>query len=217
MTDAYTVNWIGDIMPLGALRFELIAECPEISFVLSDIPLCSYDADLYIIEDADIPHIPDILSQAYSPPCMVWGSTCRVFDTALTAGCADALILPAGRKEFVYRIKRNLRTRMIDFGNGSVRFTRKLIMGDRNVLSITEKEFRLLLLFVNVDGSVCPKEIIADYLGVKHADSSRVVDVYISKLRKKISDVLPAYEGNNPIISVRGKGYRTSTLIVDNL
>lgn len=217
MTDVYTVNWIGDVIPLGAMRFEISAEYPEISFISSDIPLQGYDTDLYIIRDTDITLVPEILSQAYTPPCLIWGSSTHVYEAALTAGCADAMVLPAGRREFAYRIKRNIRNRMIDFGSGSVRFTRKHILGDRGLVSITEREYRLLLLFVNIEGSVCPKETIAEYIGVKQSESSRVVDVYISKLRKKIGAVLPAHSTCNPIISVRGKGYRTSTWVVDNL
>ena len=74
------------------------------------------------------------------------------------------------------------------------------------VLSLTRLEFNLLQVFARDAGRVFTRERLLDLAwGEESAASERLVDTHIKHLRRKLASAEPGYD---PIVSVRGIGYR---------
>ena len=77
-------------------------------------------------------------------------------------------------------------------------------------VTLTRKEFELLLFFINNPNIALTKESIADHLWGEHAEMAESFDFiysHIKNLRKKILD----HGGRDYIKSVYGTGYKFST------
>ena len=118
--------------------------------------------------------------------------------------------------ELVARIEaRTRRARAFDSGEGTPdvircgalsfnRTTLDVVIGDRRV-DLSEKERELVKLLIGNAGKVCSRERILNTVwGVNEDPLTNVVDVYVSRLRKKLGDDVT-------IETVRGIGYRLST------
>ena len=73
------------------------------------------------------------------------------------------------------------------------------------VLDLTPKEFALLSLLARHKGEVFSRNAIAEQVwGMRLGGDTNVIDVHISRLRKKLNP-----DGNAPMIeTVRGSGYK---------
>jgi len=82
--------------------------------------------------------------------------------------------------------------------------THEVTRGDR-VLDLTSKEYRLLDYFMRRPGQVCTRTMIGEHIwGYNFIDSSNVIDVSVSNLRRKV-------DGDNPVQlvkTVRNVGYK---------
>ncbi len=69
-------------------------------------------------------------------------------------------------------------------------------------IPLTHREFELLSLLINTDGAVSREEIIQAVFGGTATGNADAV--YVNYLRKKLEKLC----GKNPIVSVRGYGYK---------
>ncbi|WP_162651884.1 response regulator [Lentilitoribacter sp. Alg239-R112] len=125
----------------------------------------------------------------------------------LNSGADDYLVKPydlhelSARLMAVSRRYSNQSLPAIDIGSLSVNLGRKIISLDGKQLILTAREWSVLERLVRNRGGIVPKADIEDSLYEFGAEiESNAVEVYISRLRKKI--------GKDVIKTIRGIGYQ---------
>lgn len=131
----------------------------------------------------------------------------------LDLGADDYLAKPFNLAELNSRIRSVLRRRnfegsaQVNFNEISIRINDKQALVNSAELSLTKKEYDLLLFFVTNKNKVLTKESIAEHLwgdDMDMADSFDFIYTHIKNLRKKIVDK----GGNDYVKTVYGMGYR---------
>lgn len=142
----------------------------------------------------------------------------RVF--GLELGADDYITKPFSQREVVARVKAVLRRSQVDHQvlaesdvikvqNVVIDDNKKVVTRDNQILTLTPREYELLLYFAHRIGRVIDREtILTAVWGYEFTGESRMVDMHISNLREKIE--------TNPkspqlLKTVRGFGY---TLVV---
>jgi two-component system, OmpR family, alkaline phosphatase synthesis response regulator PhoP len=135
--------------------------------------------------------------------------------TGFEAGADDYLVKPFSLRELVARVKVGLRRRkspsrepLPAFGNIVIDPRARRVMRDGVEVTLTRKEFDLLVFLAGRPGEVIPRDEFCNQLwGDDVYVTERVIDTHIASLRRKI-ETDPA----NPrhILSVRGVGYKLS-------
>ncbi|MEO8513093.1 MAG: response regulator transcription factor [Ignavibacteria bacterium] len=136
--------------------------------------------------------------------------------TGLDIGADDYLTKPFHLSELNSRIKSVLRRRHFEGSSEIILGSLKLIPEEKEFfvndepVTLTKKEYDLLLFFVSNKNRVLTKESIAEHLWGDMADMADSFDFiysHIKNLRKKITDS----GGDDCIKSVYGSGYKFST------
>ena len=138
----------------------------------------------------------------------------------LEVGADDYLTKPFSMRELIARIKAMLRRmhmiteinktkdsakQVLKFGNLVINEIRHEVTLDDSILSLSPKEFDLLLFLVKNKGKMVTRELALEKVwGWEYIGNSRSVDVHIRWLREKI-EVDP--KEPHRIITVRGGGY----------
>lgn len=127
-------------------------------------------------------------------------------------GADDYLIKPFHFEELLARISSLLRRKEIP-----QQIQQKIVVSDMEIfesemkvfraseeIKLTPKEFKLILILANANGSVVSKQYIADKLWDYHIETNQnTIEVYINFLRKKIDK-----DHNNKLIHTKiGYGY----------
>ncbi|MFL7894048.1 MAG: response regulator [Anaerolineales bacterium] len=140
----------------------------------------------------------------------------------LEMGADDYLTKPFSMREFIARVKAQLRrvrfdredkdaesqlpSELLEFDNLIIDVQRHEASLDKNPLNLKPKEFDLLLFLARHRRQVLSREQIMDRVwGWDFTGGSRTVDVHVRWLREKI-EIDPAVPQR--IITVRGAGYR---------
>jgi DNA-binding response OmpR family regulator len=165
-----------------------------------------------------------ILRQEMSAPILLLTARDNEIDRVigLEMGADDYLTKPFSMREFVARVKAQLRRvrlvreemgnevalpkEVLHFGNLTLDLTRREVLVDEVPQALKPKEFDLLLFLARHLGQVLSRELILERVwGWEFTGGSRTVDVHVRWLREKIE----ADPGNpKRIITVRGIGYR---------
>ena len=131
----------------------------------------------------------------------------------LNAGCDDYLVKPFAFAELLARLRLLMRK-----GGGGTRTLTELACGDLEMdlltrqvhragrtIELQPREYRLLEYLMRHAGQVVTRTMLLEGVWDYHFDpGSNVIDVHISRLRKKIDETFP-----EPILhTVRGAGYR---------
>ena len=125
---------------------------------------------------------------------------------SLNEGASDYLTKPFGVMELLARIKANLRKAkkedVIRFKELAYEKEKHYISLNGEQMSLSIKEFDLLAYFLENQGKIVGKEeLLASVWGIDVAIETRTVDMFISRLRKKIAS------SSAEIETVRGVGY----------
>ncbi len=132
----------------------------------------------------------------------------------LDLGADDYIAKPFGVMELIARIKAVLRRVRKDEGQDIIIYRditiskaqRTIKVADKDI-SLTKKEFDILVMLMNRPGVVFTRdEIINNVWGYEFEDSSRTVDVHIRTLRSKLG------EAQSYIETVRGIGYKAKEI-----
>lgn len=132
----------------------------------------------------------------------------------LDAGADDIVLYPFSRAEIVSRINSIVRrghghsSESLTIGEITVFFDGRDPIISGETVPLSKREYDIFLqLAINADKTVS-RNTIYDALYSMSPDQpfDKVIDVYICKLRKKISEATAS--GFNYILTVRGRGYR---------
>lgn len=143
----------------------------------------------------------------------------------LELGADDYISKPFSARELLARIKAQLRRTNGDLRHGERRLnalqrmgfaqwvldrnTRCLIDGDEIAIPLSQREYDLLLIFLEHPARILSRDQLMDLLYDKSCDPvDRTIDVLIGRLRKKI-EVDP--RNAQLLLTVRGGGYQLKT------
>jgi len=146
---------------------------------------------------------PGSLLLAFGPPELLPG--------CFLAGCDDYLKDPWTLAELEWRLRRLLpdRPRRYRFGWGSFRLQSLHLVSGRVSCPLSSPELSILRLLADHRGQVVPREALYYAIWGRAASrGSRVADVHVSRLRRKLLSVFPASAG--ALRSVRAQGYLLS-------
>ena len=128
----------------------------------------------------------------------------------LTAGGDDYLVKPFDFEELLARIRAMTRkhagnrSNLFTVGNLAVDTERRTVTKNGKEIPLLAKEFSLLEYMVRNKGAVLSREQMEDRIwNYEYSGSSNNIDVYISRLRKK----LEGGSGEKLIHTVRGAGW----------
>jgi DNA-binding winged helix-turn-helix (wHTH) protein/CheY-like chemotaxis protein len=129
---------------------------------------------------------------------------------AFLMGVFDYLTEPWTPEELMVRLDRLLQrwNRQYDFEWGSLNLRGKVLrLADRRV-SLSHQEAAVLRLLLRHRGTVVSREALFYVLWGKPPENpSRVIDVHVSSLNRKLRALVPELEGSRLIVSVRRIGY----------
>lgn len=130
----------------------------------------------------------------------------------LEIGADDYITKPFHHRELLARLNAALRrtksaektgTNIIAYGDLEIDIDKRLVKKHNMTLNLSFKEFEILYLLASNPGRVISRETILDNVGgLDYSPGTRVVDMHISSIRKKLGDK------DFYIDTVSGIGYR---------
>lgn len=218
---AYSILIIEDDIGLQKFLKELLldkgysAACAADGVVALEI-LKKSEPDLVVL-DLGLPNISgetvclEIKKKYPTLPILILTARDSVADIVkgLNLGADDYMTKPFVADEFIARIKARLRVKEggdttlkiadLELNNESLEVKR-----NGKVLTLTPKEFQLLRYLISNKGRILTREMILNRIWLYSPDiETRVVDVYMGYLRKKVD----SHFEKKLIHSVRGFGY----------
>jgi two-component system, cell cycle response regulator CtrA len=157
--------------------------------------------------------IADIRGRGISTPILVMSGLGEIEHKvrALKAGADEYIEKPFDQEEFIARFRavarreRRADDEVIAIGDIAINLDRKSVVAAGVELDLTRKEYQILEALFLKKGSPVSKEMLLSCL-YRQADEpvSKIIDVYVCNLRKKISDVT---QGKSYIFTAKGEGY----------
>jgi DNA-binding response OmpR family regulator len=130
----------------------------------------------------------------------------RVF--GLELGADDYMVKPISMRELVLRVSLRInskinKTKNLKFDNLNILEDSREVFEGHEAVSLTPKEFDLLLFLSKNPGQVFSREqLLSTVWGYDFIGDSRTIDTHIKKLREKLEFC------NNHLLTVWGVGYR---------
>lgn len=131
--------------------------------------------------------------------------------TGLDMGADDYIAKPFGMTELLSRVRAVLRryektrskeSKVYTIGKLYVNPEKHIISVDGKSVSLSYKEFLLLLLLLKAEGKVVKRDELLTKIWGEFYEDSRTLDVHIRKLRIKLKDA------GNIIETIKGIGYK---------
>lgn len=122
-------------------------------------------------------------------------------------GCADYLKTPWDGDELEFRLERFARPLAFSAAGVQVRLEHLRLVSEVGRTGITAAERAVLELLVRRSGETVTRDALFYALWGTDGGNSRLVDVYVSRLRRRLREVLPPGGLADPIRAVHGRGY----------
>ncbi len=169
--------------------------------------------DMNILPSRTLAEIPRETLLCCHFPIITCGSLDQIRLT-LAFGVNDFVLYPLVGEELVARIYKNSLRSFCFKSDKFFNFSFSHIFYQGKTLPISKTEFLYMTFFVNAEGNVISREMLSSVAPKKMKDSSRSLDMTISKLRNKLKVLL---EIEDEIITAdRGFGYRMIKLYEHN-
>ncbi|MCQ4922931.1 response regulator transcription factor [Tissierella carlieri] len=133
----------------------------------------------------------------------------------LEMGADDYITKPFHHRELVARLNASIRRSqaiedktgpIIAFHDLKIDIEKRIIKKNNNIINFSFKEFEILYLLASNPGKVIHRQTILDKIGgLDYSPDTRVVDMHISSIRKKLGDTK---KQKHYIDTVSGIGYR---------
>ncbi|HUX11525.1 MAG TPA: response regulator transcription factor [Spirochaetia bacterium] len=148
-----------------------------------------------LFENVDIEGTPII---AYGSPSFI--------SEAFVLGCCDYLREPWEPDELWIRASRQIFDAKIGYPWGTLNVLRDRVVGPNGEKPLSYPEYRIMAMLARHRGAVVTRQALYYALWGRDATDSRVVDMHVSHLRRKLHEVVPP--GNGELIeTIHGQGY----------
>ena len=130
----------------------------------------------------------------------------RIF--GLELGADDYIVKPISMRELVLRVNLRINSKInkskaLNFGNLTIQEESREVLEDNQYISLTPKEFDLLIFLSKNTGQVFNREqLLTTVWGYDYIGDSRTIDTHIKKLREKIKFC------EEHLLTVWGVGYK---------
>lgn len=140
------------------------------------------------------------------PAYLAYGPAEHLRECALY-GCRDYLKDPWDLDELEFRLGRFTSPLRFTAGAVTVRLEPTRVVSELGSSAITAAEWAVLELLLRRAGEPVSREALFYALWGAAGGDSRLVDVYVSRLRRRLAEVLPPDGLHDPLRSIRGYGY----------
>ncbi|MBN2441065.1 MAG: winged helix-turn-helix domain-containing protein [Spirochaetales bacterium] len=182
----------------------------DIHLIYTKEPLPIEDTEIYIAPVCYIEVLSaKILQNKGKFPIIFYGNI-SFLRKAFLADCSDYLKDPWTVEELSLRLTKLLQNinSIYTFTWGSISFSGTDIISEKGTCSLSYQELRIIKTLIRHRGDVVPREVLFYSLWNKPGfEKSRVIDMHISSIRKKLQCILLNDYSDEIIISVRGIGY----------
>jgi DNA-binding winged helix-turn-helix (wHTH) protein len=194
-------------------RLELYARRSRVlSIQASASPLAEREVDAFVMP---APAALALLNDEERPgtwlPVVAYGDRGSL-RLAFMAGCDDYLKDPWTAEEMHLRVQRLVQANVFPVGSAWVTYSEATVRSNAGMRDISFQEYAILrALATNRDRAV-PRDVLYYAIWGETGKDSRVVDMHISSLRRKLRAILPKLSASKqPIRTVRKIGYMLDT------
>jgi hypothetical protein len=140
------------------------------------------------------------------PAYLAYGPPEHLRECALH-GCSDYLKDPWDLDELEFRLGRCAAPLRFTAGAVTVRLEPTRVVSELGSSGITAAEWAVLELLLRRAGEPVSRDALFYAVWGAAGGDSRLVDVYVSRLRRRLAEVLPPGGLHDPLRSIRGYGY----------
>jgi hypothetical protein len=202
--NTYVINFVSTSQLLTEKVRSFFSHSRAITITCSESPLTEDGLDCYVVPFRSLrtlfgnPDRPDTWL-----PVIAYGDR-LVLGEAFAFGCRDFLKDPWDLSELDIRIDSVRRASAVEAAAGGLTLVGNRLQGGDAVVLLKPNEARIIKALLKARGEVVSREVLYYAIwGTVKNSSSRVVDVHISALRRKLRGLT-----NLSITQVRGEGYQ---------
>jgi DNA-binding winged helix-turn-helix (wHTH) protein len=185
-------------------------ERKDVQLIYSDHPLPVENTEIFIAPVHCIEELSRYIGEEKRELSIIFYGNPRFLRKAFLAGCEDYLKDPWTIDELALRltklIKKIEKRYVFPWGNISIAGT--AIISQKGRCTLSFQEYKIVMTLIQHRGKPVPREVLF-YSLWNHPGSrdSRIIDVHISCIRKKLQSIISTDFYDDVIISVRGIGY----------
>ena len=188
-------------------RIKIFSQNSNISFEYKTSPYCKSTANMYLIDKNHLESFLKEKPKSNTLKFIVYGDP-KDIARSFNAGCADFLKDPWNNDELEARILKVLNVKKYQLNWNKLVLSQKSISTDNFSIDISIEEYVILNKLIENKNEPVPREVLMYSLWGNQNENSRVVDMHISNLRKKIG-ILKKHDNSccGRIKTVRSYGY----------
>ncbi len=192
---------------------KLVRTCAEARDALADDPFDAIILDLGLPDGDGLELLREWRAASFNEPVLILSARDAVADRVkgLNLGADDYLAKPFSFDELLARLRSLLRRQatvkstVLEHQKLRVDLLARTVTNAGQHVTLTNREFALLELFLQNAGRVLTRTMIAERVWeASHELETNLIDVYVRRLRQKLEQT-----GDTPLIrTVRGTGYQ---------
>ena len=206
---SFILNGLGE----ATYTTKLVRTCAEARDALADDPFDAVILDLGLPDGDGLELLREWRAAGFNEPVLILSARDAVADRVkgLNLGADDYLAKPFSFDELLARLRSLLRrqatakTTVLEHRKIRVDLLARTVTVEGTHVTLTNREFALLELFLQNVGRVLTRTMIAERVWeASHELETNLIDVYVRRLRQKLEQ-----EADTPLIrTVRGTGYQ---------
>jgi len=188
-------------------RIKIFSQNSNISFEYRASPYCKSTANMYLIDKNQLESFLKGKPKSSTLKFIVYGDQNDIA-RSFNAGCTDFLKDPWNNEELEARISKALNVQKNQINWNKLLLSQKNISTGNLSADISIEEYIILKKLIENKNEPVPREVLLYSLWRNQNENSRVVDMHISNLRKKI-EILRKHDNSccGRIKTIRSYGY----------